>query len=133
MIKIHYLKLSIQDQASRYVNMSYTFEILGVSPVLHFFNHQQERQQKQTHPAVEYIACYQCTLDAIIRSVETVAPKKDLKLDQARESVIDFWVNNSDLVGYWKHRLVDAGHESLLISRLADFRSLKVEFERLVL
>lgn len=133
MIKIHYLKLSIQDHASRYLNMSYTFEILGVSPVLHFFNHQQERQQKQTHAAVEYIASYQCTLDAIIRSVETVAPKRDLKLDQAVETIIDFWVNNSDIIDHWKRRLVDAGHESLLVSRLADFRSLKAEFETLLL
>lgn len=133
MIKIHYFKPSIQEHASRYLNMSYTFEILGVSPVLHFFNHQQERQQKHAHPAVEYIASYQCTLDAIIRSVETVAPKKHFKLDQAVETIIDFWVNNSDIIEHWKDRLVDAGHESLLVSRLADFRSLKVEFERLVL
>ena len=132
MIKIHYLKLSIQDHAIRYLNMSYTFEILGVSPVLHFFNHQQERQQKQPHPAVEYIASYQCTLDAIIHSVETVAPKRDLKLDQAIETIIDFWVNNSDIIDHWKDRLVDAGHESLLVSRLADFQSLKVEFETLL-
>ncbi|UBF29222.1 hypothetical protein K9N68_16135 [Kovacikia minuta CCNUW1] len=112
--------------------MSYTFEILGVSSVLHFFNYQQEvlHQKKQT--GVEYLGSYKCTLDDLIKSVESVPPKRGWNLDQVVDSVVNFWMNNTDSIYHWKRRLEDAGNQNLLISRLADYTSLKTEFERLL-
>lgn len=112
--------------------MQYTFEILGVSPILHFFNHQQEILQHKRHHAAEYLGAYRCTLDALIQTVETVPPEREWNLDQVVDSVINFWLNNSENVQRWKKRLEDAGNENLLITRVADMKSLKTEFESLL-
>jgi len=112
--------------------MTYTFEVLGVSPILHFFNHQQEIIQKQLEPGVEYIGSYRCTLDSFIQSVETVPPKRNWDLDQVVETVVDFWMNNSEKIQLWKHRLEDAGHENLVVARIADLQALRATFESLI-
>lgn len=112
--------------------MSYTFEILGVSPVLHFFNHQQDVLQHKPKTGVEYLGSYHCTLDALIQSIETVPPERGWNLDRAIDTVIDFWMNHSDSIHYWRWRLNDAGEQNLLVSRLADYTSLKSEFESLL-
>jgi hypothetical protein len=112
--------------------MNYTFDILGVSPVLYFFNQQQERCQKKSPPGVEYVASYQCSLDALIQSVENALPRHGWDLDRVVDSVISFWMNNSDSIRYWKDRLKDAGSENLLIGRVADVYSLRTEFESLL-
>ncbi|MBW4519994.1 MAG: hypothetical protein KME16_09895 [Scytolyngbya sp. HA4215-MV1] len=111
--------------------MHYIFEILGVSPILHFFHHQQETLQKKAESNIQYLGTYQCTLDALIESVEALPAKQDWQLDHAIDTVIAFWLNNSDRVQHWKYRLADAGRESVLVSRLADLHSLQVEFEGL--
>jgi predicted GTPase len=111
--------------------MVYTFEILGVSPVLHFFSYQQEAHQK-SQTGVEYVGSYKCTLDDLIKSVETVPAKQGWELDQVVDTVINFWMNNIDSVHHWKRRLEDAGDQNLLVSRLANYTSLKTEFERLL-
>lgn len=111
--------------------MKYTFEILGVSPVLYFFNHQQEIISKKPAAGVEYVGTYKCTLDAFLESVEDVPQKRGWDLEQLVETVIDFWVHNSDNVGYWKKRLQDAGNENLVVARIADLKSLQAEFESL--
>lgn len=112
--------------------MKYTFEILGISPVLYFFNQQQEIIQKTPRPDVEYLGTHKCTLDALLKSVETVVPKRGWDLERAVDTVVDFWVNNSDSIRYWKARLNDAGSENLLVARLADIKSLRAEFESLL-
>lgn len=112
--------------------MAYTFEILGVSPVLYFFNHQQDLRQQTPAAGVEYIGSYQCTLDALIQSIETVPPDRGWHLDRAVDTVIDFWLSNAERINYWKRRLKDAGEHNLIVARLADFASLKSEFESLL-
>lgn len=112
--------------------MNYTFEILGVSPVLYFFNQQQEIIHKTPKAGVEYLGAYKCTLDAFIESVETVPPKPGWELDEVVGTMIEFWVKNSDSIGYWKGRLADAGKENLLVGRLADIKGLQAEFESLL-
>jgi hypothetical protein len=112
--------------------MKYTFEILGISPVLDFFNHQQQFVQKASATGIEYLGTYQCTLDAFLESVETVPPKWDWEMDQVVDTVIQFWMNHADRIRYWRARLNDAGNESLLVSRLADLKSLQAEFEILL-
>lgn len=80
---------------------------------------------------MKYLGAYQCTLDAFVESVEAVAPEQEWDLDQAVKSLIEFWVKNSDSIGYWKARLLDAGTENLLVARLADVQSLQKVFESL--
>lgn len=109
--------------------MKYAFDLVGVSPVLYFFN-QQQQTPKST--GVEYLATYKCTLDAFLESVETITPKPGWSLDQVVDTVVKFWVNNSDSIRYWKTRLDDAGKDNLLVARVADIKSLKAEFESLL-
>lgn len=112
--------------------MKYTFDILGVSPILYFFNQQQERKEQKSQTGVEYVAAYKCTLDALIQSVENVPNYRGWDLDDVINTVVNFWVNNSDSIKYWKERLKDAGSENLLVGRVANVKSLKAEFENLL-
>lgn len=112
--------------------MKYTFEILGISPVLDFFNHQQKYHQRGSSVGIEYLGTYQCSLDAFLKSVETVSPKRGWELDRVVDTVIQFWLNHSEPIRYWTERLKDAGQENLLVARVADIQSLKVEFESLL-
>ncbi|MGJ5672117.1 MAG: hypothetical protein ACR9NN_00590 [Nostochopsis sp.] len=112
--------------------MKYTFDIVGVSQVLQFFHHQQETLQKPQYQGVEYITTHTCTLDAFLESVEPVTPKWNWDKDEVMSAVIDFWVQNSDSISYWKARLIDAGSDNLLIARVADIKALKVELESLL-
>ncbi len=111
--------------------MAYTFELLGVSPVLDFFNHQQQLSQRRRRSGVEYLGAYHCTLDAFIQSIETVSPERGWRLDQAVDTVVNFWLSNVETVRHWKHRLEDAGEQNLIVARLGDLRSLQAEFEQL--
>lgn len=109
----------------------YTFNIVGVSPVLSFFNQQQGRLEKNIGTGVEYVSSFECTLDALIHSVEMASPQQAWNLDEVVDTVVGFWLKNSDMIYHWKDRLQDAGKDSLLVSRVADIDSLKTEFELL--
>jgi hypothetical protein len=111
--------------------LMYTFDIIGVSPVLYFFNQQQDLLQRKLEPGVEYLSSQRCTLDALLESAETVTPKHNWNFDEVVDTVVSFWMKNSDTIQHWKSRLKDAGHDSILVSRLADIQSLKNEFESL--
>jgi plasmid maintenance system antidote protein VapI len=110
------------------VTMDYTFEIIAISPILDFFNCQQQIQQKQPAGA-EYLGSYHCTLDSFIATIETVPPQRGWHLDRVIDTVIDFWLNNAEQVSHWKRRLEDAGSENLLVARVADLKALRAEFE----
>lgn len=112
--------------------MKYTFALLGISPVLDFFNHQQKCVQKPPSAGIEYLGSYECTLDAFLASVETVPSKLAWNMDEVVDTVIQFWVNHSEPIRYWKTRLSDAGRDNLLVARVADIHSLKAEFETLL-
>lgn len=112
--------------------MPYTFEILGVSPIVYLFNQQQEIAQKKPRPRVEYLGTHKCTLDAVIQSVETVPLNRGWDLERVVDTVVDFWMSNADSIKYWQARLQDAGSESILMARVADLKSLRAEFESLL-
>ncbi len=112
--------------------MNYTFEILGVSPTLSFFNQQQELLQQQHSVGVEYLGNHKCTLDSFVASVESVSPHRGWDVDRVVDSVISFWMNNSESINYWKCRLQDAGSENLLVARVGDIKSLQAAFESLL-
>lgn len=111
--------------------MDYTFELLGISPILAFFNHQQEQQAKQQDGAA-YVGAYQCTLDAFLDSLEPVPRHRGWPMDAVVDTVIQFWVNNAEQVRHWRSRLDDAGAQSLVVARVADVTSLRSEFESLL-
>jgi hypothetical protein len=98
---------------------------------LSFFNQQQELLQKTSGIGVEYVSSFECTLDALIHSVETISPNHSWELDEVVGTVVSFWMKNSDAVYHWKDRLQDSGKDSLLVSRVADIDALKTEFELL--
>ncbi|NMG06077.1 hypothetical protein [Brasilonema sp. UFV-L1] len=112
--------------------MKYTFDIVGVSPVLDFFSHQQQSLQELKHQGVEYVGTHKCTLDAIIKSVEPLPSKWGWNIDEVVDTVIEFWMKNSESICYWKSRLMDAGSDNLLVARVADIKALKTDFEGLL-
>ncbi|WP_251960475.1 hypothetical protein [Nostoc commune] len=96
------------------------------------FNHQQQNEQKPSHQGVEYLGMHTCTLDTFLESVESVPEKCGWNLDQVVDTVIKFWLNNSDSIRYWKVCLSNAGKDNLLVTRLADITALQAEFESLL-
>ncbi|MEA5618207.1 hypothetical protein VB711_10220 [Cronbergia sp. UHCC 0137] len=109
--------------------MKYAFDIVGVSPIWQFFNHQQQTIQRRQPQGVEYLGTHICTLDAFLESVEDFSKKRNWNLDQVLDTVIQFWLNNSESIHYWKSRLNDAGKDNLVVARVADINSLQAEFE----
>ncbi len=112
--------------------MKYIFEIVGVSPVLQFFQHQEKNLKKTQSLGLEYVVTHKCTLDSFIKSVEPVPLKWGWDQDEVVSSVIEFWMNNSDSIHYWKARLGDAGSNNLLVARVADIKALRAEFDSLL-
>ena len=111
--------------------MKYAFDLVGISPTLSFFYQQQEIKEKSPNN-VEYLGQHQCKLDSFLSSVETVSQQNNWDLDEVVDSVIGFWVNNSESVQYWKSRLEDAGRDNLLVARVGDIKSLRTAFESLL-
>lgn len=112
--------------------MEYTFDIVGVSPVLYFFNRQQQSWQNPSSSGAEYLGTHKCTLDAFLESLETIPPKRGWNLDAVVDCVLNFWMNNGESIGYWKERLSDAGRDNLLVARVADINGLKATFNSLL-
>ncbi|WP_414572561.1 hypothetical protein [Nostoc sp. CCY 9925] len=112
--------------------MKYTFDIVGVSPLLQFFNHEQHIWQQSSRQGVEYLGMHTCTLDTFLKSVESVPPQRGWNMDRVVDTVIKFWLNNSDSIRYWKISLSNAGKDNLLVTRLADITALQAEFESLL-
>lgn len=112
--------------------MHYSFNIIGVSPLLSFFNHQLDAQQSHDYSGAEYIGAYRCTLDAFLGSIDTLPQKRGWDLDKAVDTVISFWLNHGTQVKRWQERLDDAGAESVVVGRLATMHSLRSELESLL-
>jgi plasmid maintenance system antidote protein VapI len=111
--------------------MGFTFEILGVSPVLEFFNYEQTILKQQPLGAVAYVGSYQCTLDALLSSVESVSPERSWELDPVINAVMTFWMNNDQRIRYWKQQLETTQEQSLVVARIANLKTLRLDFEKL--
>lgn len=107
--------------------MKYLFGIVGVAPILYFFEQQQERSSKIHQAQVEYVWSHRCTLDAVLASIEQIPQNHDWILDEVVDSVVQFWMNNLEVIQHWKTRLEDGGKEQVLISRVGDLSSLRNE------
>jgi hypothetical protein len=112
--------------------MKYNFNLLGVSPILDFFSHQQVQSDRQLPGGAAYVASQQCRLDAFIQSVEEVSPPRGWDVDEAVEAVIQYWLDNAEGVAHWQDRLRHAGAENLLVARVADLKAMKLELDALI-
>jgi len=108
--------------------MSYTFDILGVAPVLQFFYH-QEKIEKNPKRSKAYLGSYKCTLDAFMRSAEEIYAKPDWNWDKVMSTLVDFWLKYPDSIEYWKGELDKAGSENLIVARIANVEILRNELE----
>ena len=112
--------------------MSYTFEILGISPLLDFFTQQQKINKKIENYKLEYLGIYTCTLDCLLESVETISLHKHWEKDRVLDTVINFWIKNPESIEYWTDRLKNAGDQNLLVARVGDIQGLRKTFESLI-
>lgn len=111
--------------------MSYSFDIVGVTPVLDFFYYQQQVEQNPKRSKA-YLGSYQCTLDSFIKSTEMIPEKPDWNWDQVVESIVDFWLHQEETIQTWKQTLENSHHENLIIARIANVQWLRQEFQSLL-
>lgn len=113
--------------------MSYSFDIVGVTPTLDFFYYQQQVEQNPRRSKA-YLASYECTLDSFIQSTEMIPQKPDWDWDEVVESIIAFWLNHEDNIQQWKQQLVKNSSQldNLLVARVANVKWLRNEFQSLL-
>ena len=111
--------------------MSYNFEIIGITPVLTFFNYQQELETSPQRSKA-YLGSYDCTLDAFIESTEMIPQKPQWNWDEVIETMINFWLKNEETVKQWQSELNNIQKDNLIIARVANFAALRTEFEQLI-
>ena len=111
--------------------MSYSFDIIGVTPVLNFFYYQQDVEQNPKRSKA-YLGSYECTLDAFIQSTEMIPQKPNWNWDKVVDSMVEFWLNHSDDIHQWKQELATFGNDNLIVARVANVSWLRHEFEELI-
>ncbi|MBE9155406.1 hypothetical protein IQ265_00900 [Nodosilinea sp. LEGE 06152] len=116
--------------------MSYSFDIIGITPVLQFFNHQQQVEAKRDR-AQAYLGSYCCTLDAFISATEVVHRRPDWDWDAIVSTIVNFWLSQEKDVLHWKQQFAAAqddpnlGDQNLIVARVINYDSLRHEFETL--
>jgi len=111
--------------------MSYSFDIVGITPVLDFFYYQQKVEQNPLRSKA-YLASYQCTLDSFIQSTEMILEKPDWNWDQVVETIVDFWLHQGETINQWKQTLEKSQEENLIVARVANVQWLRKEFKSLL-
>jgi hypothetical protein len=111
--------------------MSYTFDLIGVTPILSFFNYQQ---QIETSPrrSKAYLGSYDCTIDGFIRSTELIPDRPEWDWDKVVETMVNFWFKHESKIRYWQKELESLGQDNLIIARVANVEILRQEFEHLL-
>lgn len=110
--------------------MNYSFDIIGVAPILQFFNHQQQVENTPKRSKA-YLGSYWCTLDGFIESTKLVHQRPDWNWDEVVSSIVNFWLTHDDSIRHWKTELETADKDSLIVARVADFRFMRSELEQL--
>jgi hypothetical protein len=110
--------------------MSYTFDIIGVSPVWNFFKHQQQVESTRDRGCA-YIGSYKCTLDSFIQATDWVHEKPDWDWDAVVKEMVGFWVAQGDVIRHWKQEFQQAEADSLIVARVANVMSLRHELEHI--
>lgn len=111
--------------------MSYSFDIVGVTPVLDFFYYQQKLEQNPNRSKA-YLGSYQCTLDSFIQSTEMILEKPDWNWDQVVETIVDFWLHHEETINQWKNTFDNSTQENLIVARVANVQWLRKEFKSLL-
>ncbi|MBR8829262.1 MAG: hypothetical protein DSM107014_15420 [Gomphosphaeria aponina SAG 52.96 = DSM 107014] len=111
--------------------MFYTFDIIGVAPVLNFFYYQQQLEINPQRSKA-YLGSYQCSLDSLIQSTELIPQKPNWEWDRVIDTIVKFWLTHEESIRNWKHELETLGEENLLVARVANVESLRTEFESLL-
>lgn len=111
--------------------MSYSFDIIGIAPVLQFFN-QQQQLATQAQLSQAYLGSYWCTLDGFINAAEQAHPKPDWDWDAIVAKMVGFWLSREADVRHWRTQfsLTEAGGH-LIVARVVNYASLRREFEQL--
>jgi hypothetical protein len=110
--------------------MSYNFEIIGITPVLTFFNYQQEVEVSPKRSKT-YLGSYQCTLDSFIESTKMIPKKPAWDWDQVIETIVNFWLKQEDSIRHWKFEFERSEQNHLLVARVANLDCLRVELEQI--
>lgn len=111
--------------------MSYSFDIIGVTPVLDFFYYQQKVEQNPCRSKA-YLGSYECTLDSFIQSTEMIPKKPNWNWDEVIESIVDFWLHQEEAINQWKKTFDDSPEENLIVARVANVQWLRNEFKSLL-
>jgi hypothetical protein len=110
--------------------MPYSFDIIGVSPVIQFFQYQQQVEQTRDR-AKAYLGSYDCTLDSFISSTEMIWHKPDWNWDNVVSEIVNFWLEHEDKIKRWKLELDKLEGDNLIVARVANIDRLRSEFESL--
>ena len=113
--------------------MRYSFELIGITPILDFFNHQQQKQQEIYGNRAEYIGAYNCSLDRFLDRIQNVPPERNWDFDLLSQAVVDYWIASAHSIQYWQERLNDAGDGCLVVGRVANTQALRGEFEAMLM
>ena len=111
--------------------MSYNFDLVGVTPIWTFFKHQQQVERSPQRSCV-YLGSYKCTLDSFIEATSTVYQKPDWDWEAIVSQMIGFWLQAGDRIAEWKLELERAEEGCLVVGRVANYSSLRSEFEGLI-
>jgi hypothetical protein len=112
--------------------MTYTFDIIGVTPERDLLLQKSARLHQSQVIGVQYIPSHHCTLEVLMESVDTIAWQNNWDRFEVLDAVVEFWTQNVDVIRHWKRQLYWADQETLLISRIAELKALRTEFELLL-
>lgn len=110
--------------------MSYSFEIIGVAPILTFFNYQQ-RMEEPTRQSQTHLGSYHCTLDGFIESTKLIPQKPDWNWDDVINTMVNFWLSHEEKVRYWQNEFKEAEKDTIIVAKVVNFDCLRHEFEAL--
>jgi hypothetical protein len=108
--------------------MSYSFKIIGVSPLLAFFNYQQQMEQNPRRSKA-HLGSYECTLDGFIQSTDLIPRKPDWDWDAVINAMVNFWLKQEDDINFWQQELQKSQKESIIVARVVNFEAMRQEFE----
>lgn len=108
--------------------MSYAFDIIGVTPLIEFFNYQQRHEQNPKRSKT-YLGSYNCTLDAFIESTTMVHKQPYWDWDEVVNTIVNFWLKHEDKIQYWKQELTTVGQDNIIVARVVNYDVLRSELE----
>jgi hypothetical protein len=110
--------------------MSYSFDLMGVAPILTFFEYQQQAEQSPQRGKA-YLGSYACTLDSFIQSTQMVPHQPNWDWEAVVKEIVNFWLQHEDKVQACKQELVSSPEETIVVAKVVNFEAMRHEFESL--